>query len=117
MTFVPESAAAPHMALFGAKRYFKRSNDKCNPLEHFDIADMFGRRQKAAFEVTYTISRGSSGSIMQGRETGIEARIGVAIQSIGRASAEAPYVRLRVSSPYVIGQSGWSACRQTHACN
>lgn len=45
-TFVPRSDGAPHMAGLGLGRYFKRSGSSFYPLEHFDIADMFGKRQR-----------------------------------------------------------------------
>jgi predicted HTH transcriptional regulator len=44
VTMIPESAASPHMALGGEGRYYKRSGASFYPMEHFDIADMFGRR-------------------------------------------------------------------------
>ncbi|SHM37410.1 AlbA family DNA-binding domain-containing protein [Bradyrhizobium lablabi] len=45
-TLVPESDAGPFMAKLGEQRYYKRSGDSFYPMEHFDLEDMFGRRQK-----------------------------------------------------------------------
>jgi hypothetical protein len=50
-TLVPESDSGPYMAKLGEQRYFKRSGDSFYPMEHFDLEDMFGRRQKAKLEV------------------------------------------------------------------
>jgi hypothetical protein len=45
-TLVPESVSGPHMAKLGEDRYYKRSGDSFYVMEHFDLEDMFGRRQK-----------------------------------------------------------------------
>lgn len=46
VTLVPETASGPHMAKLGEDRYYKRSGDSFYRMEHFDLEDMFGRRQK-----------------------------------------------------------------------
>jgi hypothetical protein len=46
VTYVPESVSGPHMAKLGEDRYYKRSGDRFYRMEHFDLEDMFGRRQK-----------------------------------------------------------------------
>jgi len=47
ITFIPASDRAPHMAGLGQDRYYyKRNGAAFYPLEHFDIADMFGKRQR-----------------------------------------------------------------------
>ena len=51
VTLVPESDRGPHMAKQGADRYYKRSGDSFYKMEHFDIEDMFGKRQKPRLEV------------------------------------------------------------------
>jgi hypothetical protein len=50
-TLVPESISGPHMAKLGEDRYYKRSGDSFYRMEHFDLEDMFGRRQKPAIEI------------------------------------------------------------------
>jgi hypothetical protein len=45
-TLIPESASGPYMAKLGEDRYYKRSGDSFYKMEHFDLEDMFGRRQK-----------------------------------------------------------------------
>jgi predicted HTH transcriptional regulator len=45
-TLVPEGDSGPHMAKLGEDRYYKRSGDSFYRMEHFDLEDMFGRRQK-----------------------------------------------------------------------
>jgi len=46
VTLVPESNSGPYMAKLGEDRYYKRSGDSFYRMEHFDLEDMFGRRQK-----------------------------------------------------------------------
>jgi len=51
VTLVPETDSGPHMAKLGEQRYFKRSGDSFYQMEHFDLEDMFGRRQKPRLEI------------------------------------------------------------------
>ena len=46
LTFVPESQTTPHMAKCGHNKYFKRSGDSFYLMEHFDLADMLGKRRR-----------------------------------------------------------------------
>lgn len=50
-TLVPETDSGPYMAKLGEHRYYKRSGDSFYKMEHFDLEDMFGRRQKAKLEI------------------------------------------------------------------
>jgi predicted HTH transcriptional regulator len=43
-TIIPRSDSGPHMAKAGLDRYYKRSGDSFLKMEHFEVADMFGRR-------------------------------------------------------------------------
>lgn len=56
VTLVPESESGPHMAKLGEDRYFKRSGTSFYRMEHFDVADMFGRRRRARLSVTSRVS-------------------------------------------------------------
>jgi hypothetical protein len=46
VSIVPPSESGPHMAKAGEDRYFKRSGSAFYRMEHFDLEDMFGRRQR-----------------------------------------------------------------------
>jgi hypothetical protein len=46
VSLVPPSDSGPHMAKAGEDRYFKRSGSSFYRMEHFDLEDMFGRRQR-----------------------------------------------------------------------
>ena len=52
-TLVPESQSAPHMAKLGEDRYYKRAGASFYKMEHFDLEDMFGRRQKPRLEIIF----------------------------------------------------------------
>ena len=52
VTFVPESSLAPHRAeSSGDKHYYKRVGSSFLVMEHYEIEDMFGRRQKPRLEI------------------------------------------------------------------
>lgn len=85
-TMIPASDAGPHMALAGVHAYYKRNGDRFLPMEHFEVADMFGRRRRAALSIVYEVSAGSSGNGFR------EANIDLSLENIGRGSAVAPYV-------------------------
>lgn len=46
LSLIPPSDSGPHMAKAGEDRYFKRSGSGFYRMEHFDLEDMFGRRQR-----------------------------------------------------------------------
>ena len=60
-TFVPETDGGPFMALLGEQRYYKRSGDSFYQMEHFDLEDMFGRRQKPNLEMIIQPSKVENG--------------------------------------------------------
>ena len=87
-TLIPISDTGPHMALAGVHGYYKRNGDRFVPMEHFEIADMFGRRRRPALQVTFTLA--------PGRKTDAfgEVKIDLWLENLGRGSAFAPYVDL-----------------------
>jgi len=107
VTLVPESEVGPHMALAGHDRYFKRAGDRFYRMEHFDIADMFGRRQKASLKIKWSLDGGIG---FQGPD-GTKRRIQVcaSITNEGRASVAAPFIRLTSSVPFEVRRYGASS--------
>ena len=61
VTLVPETDSGPHMAKLGEQRYFKRSGDSFYQMEHFDLEDMFGRRQKPRLDILLELSKTENG--------------------------------------------------------
>ena len=88
-TMVPASDSGPHMAKLGEDRYYKRSGDSFYPLEHYDIADMFGRRPHPLLKLTYSI-----------RAPGPMADILIGLKNHGRGSARAPYLSVTSVLPF-----------------
>jgi hypothetical protein len=88
-SLVPESDTGPHMAKLGEHRYYKRSGDSFYRMEHFDIADMFGRRRKPRLQLT---------AKLQGTRAG--ATIVLGVKNEGRASGRAPYVAFSCDGPF-----------------
>ena len=86
-TLVPESDAGPHMAKMGEDRYYKRSGHRRYRMEHFDIADMFGRRARPKLELT-----------ARPRSNGNEILFG--LKNIGRGIARAPYLAISCRLPF-----------------
>jgi hypothetical protein len=60
-TLIPESEFPPHMAKLGEDRYYKRSGGSFYKMEHFDLEDMFGRRQKPSLEIAVDEGRKEDG--------------------------------------------------------
>lgn len=53
ITLVPKSDGLPHMAMAqGQQRYYFRTGDSFLPMEHFMLADRFGRRPQPKLELT-----------------------------------------------------------------
>lgn len=80
ITLVPESESGPHMAKLGENRYYKRIGDGFYKMEHYDIADMFGRRRKPKLSVFYRVVG-----------TGDGAQVHLGLRNDGRATARAPF--------------------------
>jgi hypothetical protein len=77
ITVVPASEAGPHMALLG-ERYYQRIGQATLPMEHFQLADMFGRRPQALLRLGFLPPEGYC----------LSANLG----NVGRGIATAPYL-------------------------
>jgi len=103
-TLVPGSDAGPHMAKAGEDRYFKRSGDSFVRLEHFDVADMFGRRPKPVLSVEVALSPAGGGTRQGVAYQNFRAIICIA--NSGKGSGRAPYLAVKVHPPYAISEFG-----------
>lgn len=95
ITLVPESDTGPHMAKLGENRYYKRIGDGFYRMEHYDIADMFGRRRKPKLVVFYRVTGMYS-----------QAEIHLGIRNDGRATARAPFLAFDNAGPLQRSQHG-----------
>ena len=103
-SLIPASDSGPHMAKAAEDRYYKRSGANFFRMEHFDVADMFGRRRrpKLGFR-TQVLSGGYEGG---GGTTNYKGKLVFGLTNGGRGSANAVYLALRVSPPYQIDPYG-----------
>ena len=95
ITLVPESESGPHMAKLGEDRYYKRSGASFYRMEHFDVADMFGRRRRPKLAVTARVTGTGSG-----------AQILLGLRNDGRGSARAPYIAFDCPAPFKRNEYG-----------
>lgn len=104
VTLVPVSDSGPHMAGLGESRYYKRSGASFYRMEHFDVADMFGRRVRPALTFSIRVETGGVGQSSSGRWASLQPII--AILNKGRGIARFPLVRFAVSSPFKLSDYG-----------
>ena len=82
VTYVPDSDGGPYMAKHGEDRYYQRSSDRFLKMEHFAVADMFGRRRRP--RLVLALNREPNGSLM------------IQLANEGRGVAKSPYVAIRL---------------------
>lgn len=102
VTLVPESDSGPHMAKMGEDRYYKRSGDSFYKMEHFDLADMFGRRPKPKLSLNIECSGGGYNI----RES--ELILDIMLVNEGRGSAAAPFVEVQVPQGTRLRDTSWA---------
>lgn len=101
VTLVPTSDGGPHMAKLGVDRYMKRSGSQFLKMEHFEVNDMFGRRKRPVLRlgwratITTRIGNGD-----------VHFRVVLGVENLGRGSAAAPFLSLRIEPPYRLSQYG-----------
>ena len=89
ISFVPESDGTPHMARGpGLHRYYRRTNDSFRVLEHYEIADLFGRRAHPVLAVRteWSIEMQSR----SGAEMTAHAKVRFVLENRGRGLARYP---------------------------
>jgi hypothetical protein len=96
VTLVPESDSTPYRAEAGVGRYYKRNGSSFYPMEHFDLEDMFGRRRKPKFDLTYRL-RFSSSSSQASIVRVVTVHIDFDVVNVGRGIARFPFVGLKIA--------------------
>ncbi len=101
VTLVPASDSGPHMAKLGEDRYYKRAGSSFIRMEHFDLADMLGRRPHPVLVLKHDLPHPQ-------RWAGNRSRffVNLSIQNQGRGSARAPYLALKLGGGYGIYEYG-----------
>lgn len=103
-TLVPESDGGPHMAKLGEDRFYMRCGSAFLRMEHFQIADMFGRRRRPVLTVVAEPFVSSKSDGPSGPQTQVAVKIG--LRNAGRAIARFPILSLRLTpnDPFSIGR-------------
>lgn len=87
-TLVPPSDSGPHMARLGEDRYYVRSGGSFLKMEHFQVADMFGRRARPILLVEPDTSAARQGEVS------------LRITNTGRGAARAVFIQLWANAPF-----------------
>lgn len=110
-TLIPESDSGPHMAKAGEDRYYKRSGDSFYRMEHYDIADMFGRRKRPQLSLGARIAQ--AGSCTKGGIPYRVVHVFLLLENHGRGSAKSPYLATRIEPPHRFWEFGTDGNRST----
>ena len=87
-SYIPQSDTGPHMARLGENRYYQRIGSSTLQMEHFQIADMFGRRAQPKLAL----------SVEQIHDNMLIATL----RNDGRGAAMAPFVMFEPRAPYIV---------------
>ena len=107
VTYIPASDCGPHRAILkqiGEREYWKRAGDGFYRMEHFDIADMFGRRRRPRVRLVCRAEIRDQMSV-GGREE-VTWSIILSLQNDGRAIARFPMLWLEPSAKVGIDRYG-----------
>ena len=114
ITYVPEGIGLPHCAMCRETRYYHRAGDSFLKMEHHQLADMFGRRQKPDLNIMYRMNKTKVGNKYK-------VDIIVGMENLGRYLATypalriKPIVRLKHSDFGVSGNREWVLHPQTQS--
>lgn len=88
VSLVPASDSGPHMAKAGIDRYLRRHGDRFLAMEHYEVADLFGRRPRAKLDLEWSVRSGGSESSRR------FARVELKLTNRGRGPASAPFLAI-----------------------
>ena len=95
ISYVPESMKPPHMAIYSEKHYYKRNNDNFIICEHYDLADMFGKRLKPLLSLEL-IKPSIKYSSRSSGQYNYQLEYLLGIKNIGKGLAKFPYLEIEV---------------------
>lgn len=101
---IPESTLPPHRVVLKQEglqgNYYIRSGSSFVVASHTQLEDMFGRRPKPTLDLSLRLNPGGSAGGRQHFD------LVLGIQNSGRASARAPFLSVKVMTPYTISEYG-----------
>lgn len=88
---VPESDKGPHRAMLKGtcKQYYKRSGDSFYMMEHFDLADMFGKRRRPNLRFNWRV-----GQVSYVNKEPSQFALILGLENIGRGIARFPLFKI-----------------------
>ena len=89
-TYIPEGDQGPYMAKLKEYRYYQRIGNRNQKMEHFQIADLFGRRKRPNLSLYYILSN-------RGKKLHTDIHrfyLDLFILNKGKGTAKAPYVNI-----------------------
>lgn len=98
LTYVPASDIPPHRAELGVGQYYLRVGESFMPMEHYQIADFFGRRRKPDLNLVHDL---------QGHPrtaNSAHVRVSLTLKNVGHYLAK--YPALQISSQLQIARTG-----------
>lgn len=99
VTYIPETSGLPHRAMCTDNKYYTRSGDSFYIMEHHQLADMFGKRQKPELQVFYRLEKTQIGDKLK-----VELFVG--IENNGRYIATYPALRIKPTKRLILSEFG-----------
>jgi hypothetical protein len=99
LIFIPASDQAPHRCR-KSHEYYRRHGSTTLPMEHDEIADMFGRRRRPQLRIFYEVKPDLP------REPIPELLVIIGLENVGSGTAKFPAVRLNNVRAYHYGIGG-----------
>lgn len=103
LIYVPPSDKAPHRSVKD-REYYRRTGDTSLPMEHYEIAEMFGRRKVPRLEFRWDLSFGGYTGAKPARV--FQAQIIVGLYNPSSATAKYPALVLNGAGPCHHGLDG-----------
>lgn len=101
VTYVPESQLPPHRAMCKENKYYVRAGDSFVIMEHYMLADAFGRRQKPNLELYCNFqSGGTTGN------NGLFLELVIGIKNTGRYLAKFPSIFIDMDKRFILSDYG-----------
>jgi hypothetical protein len=94
------------MAKFGEDRYYKRVGSRFAKMEHYEVADMFGRRARPVLEVDYKITSHHIGATQRAFHVMLR------LKNTGRGSARAPFIHISSEPGTVHGLANMASAHK-----
>jgi hypothetical protein len=104
LVYAPPSDLGPHRSRKD-REYYRRHGYGFYPMEHFEIAEMFGRRKHPALELDWKPAR-SARSVYKATSKRLRIVVTIGLRNDGRGIAKYPAIRISGAPPHEAGLDG-----------